>query len=81
MCYIKADSIDYVLLKLNNFHKNIQFTVEVEKEGRISFLHAFMISDKNNIETIVHRKFPNNNIYLDWTSYALNKWKMGNLEH
>ena len=38
ICYIKVDSIDYVLSKLNNFHKSIQFTVEVVKEGRISFL-------------------------------------------
>ena len=37
ICVIKVDSIDHVLLKLNNFHKNIQFTVEVEKEDRISF--------------------------------------------
>ena len=34
ICYIEVDSIDYVLSKLNNFHKNIQFTVEVEMEGR-----------------------------------------------
>ena len=62
ICYIEVDSIDYVLSKLNNFRKNIQFTFEVEKEGRISFLDILMIRDKNNIETTVHRKSTNNNI-------------------
>ena len=62
-------------MKLNNFRKNIQFTVEVEKEGILSLLDVFMIRDKNNIETTVHRKSFNNSIYLNWTS--LNKWKIG----
>ena len=79
ICYIKVDSIDYVLSKLNNFHKNIQFTVEVEKEGRISFLVVLMIRDKNNIETKVHLKSTNNKIYLNWISHAPNKWKMSTL--
>ena len=79
ICYIEVDSIDYVLSKLNNFHKNIQFTVEVEMEGRISFLDVLMIRDKNNIETKVHLKSTNNKIYLSWISHAPNKWKMSTL--
>ena len=73
ICYIKADSSDYVLSKLNNFDKNIQFTVEVEKGRRISFLDVLMIRDKNNIKTTVHRKSTTNDIYLNWISYAPNK--------
>ena len=38
-----------------------------------------MIRDKNNIGTTVCSKSTNNNIYLSWTSYAPNKWKMGTL--
>ena len=71
ICYIKVDSIDHVLSKLNDFHENIQFTVEVEKGGRTSFLDVLIIRDKNNTETIVHRKSTNNNIYLNWTSHAV----------
>ena len=67
ICYIKVDSVDYVFSKLNNLHKNIQFTVEMEKEGRISFLHVLMIRDENNIETPVRHKSTNNKIYLNWT--------------
>ena len=38
-----------------------------------------MLKDKNNIETKVHHKSTNNNIYLNWTSHAPNKWKMSTL--
>ena len=31
--FVKVDLINYVLSKLNSFHKKIQFTVEFEKEG------------------------------------------------
>ena len=72
--------MDFVLSKLNNFHKNIQFTIEVEKEGRISFLGVLMIRD-NNIETTVCHKSTNNNIYLNWASHAPNKWKWTPFEH
>ena len=29
LCYIKTDSIDYVLKMLNGFHRSIQFAYEV----------------------------------------------------
>ena len=36
--YIEPDKIDYVMKKLNTYHKQIQFTYELEKDQRISFL-------------------------------------------
>ena len=38
-----ADSIDYVLKILNGFHRNIQFTCEVETDSKISFLDVLVI--------------------------------------
>ena len=64
ICHIKVDTIDCFHSKLNNFHKNIQFTIEVEKEGRISFLDVLMTRDKNSIETTVHHKSTNNTQHL-----------------
>ena len=46
--FIEADSIVFVPWKLNSFHENIQFTFELEKEGRISFLNVIMFKDKSN---------------------------------
>ena len=42
---MKVDSTDYVLSKLNKFYKNIQFTIAVEREGRISFLDVLKVGD------------------------------------
>ena len=78
LCYKKTDSTDYVLKMLNGFHRNIQFTYEVEIDSKISFLDVLVIRDpNNNINTTVYRKSTNNNIYLNWESFAPDKWKWG----
>ena len=74
LCYIKTDSIDYVLKMLNGFHRNIQFTYEVETDSKIFFLDVLVIRDSsNNISTTVYRKRSNNDIYLNWESFAPDK--------
>ena len=74
VCYIKTGSIDYVFKILNGFHRNIQFTYEVETDSKISFLDVLVIRDSNNnINTTVYRKSTNNDIYLNWESFAPNK--------
>ena len=35
LCYIKTDSIEYVLNISNGFHRNTQFTHEVETSSKI----------------------------------------------
>ena len=81
LCYIKTDSIDYVLKMSNGFHRNIQFTYEVEKHSKISFLDVLVIRDFSNvINTAVYRKSTNNDIYLNWESFASDKWKCGTLK-
>ena len=74
LCYIKADSTEYVLKMLNGFHRNIQFTYEVETDSEISFLNVSVTRDSNNnINTTVYRKSTNNDIYLNWESFAPDK--------
>ena len=78
LCYKKKDSVHYVLKMLNGFHRNIQFTYEVETDSKISFLDVLVIRDSsNNINTTVYRKSTNNDIYLNWESFAPGKWKRG----
>ena len=80
-CYKKTDSIHYVLKMLNGFHRNIQFTQEVETDSKISFLDALIIRDSSNkINTTLYRKSPNNDIYLNCESFAPDKWKWGTLK-
>ena len=79
--YIKTDSIAYVLEMLNGFHRNIQFTYEVETDSKISFLDVLVIRDSNNnINTTVYGKSTNNDIYLNFESFAPDKCKWGTLK-
>ena len=45
LCYVKTDSIDYVLKVLNGFHRNIQLTYEVKTDSKIYFLDVLVIRD------------------------------------
>ena len=81
LCYVKTDSIDYVLKMLNGFHRNIQFTYEVETDLKTSFLDVLVIRDSNNnVNTTVYQKSTNSDICLNWESFAPNKWKWGTLK-
>ena len=53
--YIKQESIEFVLSKINSFHDNIKFTYETEKDGKIPFLDVLIIRKSSEIETTVFR--------------------------
>ena len=38
ICFVKIGSIEYILSVINNFHEKIQFTYEIEKDSKLSFL-------------------------------------------
>ena len=61
---------------LNGFHRNIQFTYEIETDLQITFLDVLTMHDSsNNINMKVYQKSTNNDIYLNWKSFARDKWK------
>ena len=41
--YIKEESIEHVLSKLNAYHDNIKFTYGIENDGKLPFLGAPVI--------------------------------------
>ena len=61
-CIVENDNVNKILLKLNGFHMNTQFTYEDEHNNMVPFLDVLVISKNNNIETTVHRKLTNNDI-------------------
>ena len=78
--YILPDKIDHVINTLNSFHPNIQFTYELEENGRIPFLDVLIIRSNNNtIETTVYRKETNTDIYINWFAHAPFEWKKSTL--
>ena len=71
-CYIKTDLIDYVLKMLNGFHRNIQFTYEVETDLEISVLDVLLIRNSSNIiNTTVYRK--TSTMIFIWIGSLLNQ--------
>jgi len=65
---------------LNSFHGNIQFTYEVEQDGKIPFLDVNVINNNGLVETTVYRKPTNTELYLHWESFAPITWKRGTVK-
>ena len=62
--YIKEESIEHVLSKLNGYHDNIDFTYETENDGKLPFLDVLVIRNYYEVETTVYCKSTKNDIYL-----------------
>ena len=60
--YIKKESIEHVLSKLNGYHDNIEFTYEIENNGKLPFLNVLVLRTDHEVETTVYCKSTNNDI-------------------
>ena len=56
--YIKEESIEHVLSKLNGYHDNIEFTYEIEYNGKLPLLDVLLIYKDCKVEITVYRKLP-----------------------
>ena len=75
ICFVKTGSIEYILSVINNFHEKIQFTYEIEKDSKISFLAVEIQRTNETLATTVYRKETNNDMYLNWNSFSPDTWK------
>ena len=80
ICFVKKDSIQFVLDTLNSFHDNIKFTFEEEKDGKIPFLDALLVRNNQYLNTTVYRKKTHTDVYLNWKSFGPSSWKWGTLK-
>ena len=76
---IKLSSIEHVLSILNSFHQNIEFTYELEQNGKINFLDVMLIRTNDTLQTTIYRKSTLNGVYLHWNCFAPRTWKRGTL--
>ena len=65
---------------LNSFHKNIQFTYEVESNVKLPFLDMLPMQNHTDITVTVYRKDSNSDVYLYWDSFPPITWKRGALK-
>ena len=84
ICFVKIGAIEYIRSVLNSFHKNIQFTYEVEKNAKLPFLDMLLMRNHNDITTAVYQKESNSVgysvFYLHWDSFTPISRKRGTLK-
>ena len=61
------------------FIKNLEFTYEMEQNGKIAFLVVLIIRNNNTLKTTVYRKKTYKGVYLYWKFFALATWKPSTL--
>ena len=54
--YIKEESIEHVLSKWNGYHENIEFTYEIEKDGKLLVIDILVIRKDYEVEKTVYSK-------------------------
>ena len=78
--FANIEAIDHILTALNGFDPNIQFTCETEENSKLRLLHIMLDCKDNELACSIYRKSANNDIYMNWHSFALKTWKTGTLK-
>ena len=66
---VKRNTVQKLLNHLNNENESIQFTFEVEKEGKLPFMDVTVHRCGSNLRTSVYRKPTHTGRYLDFASH------------
>ena len=66
---VHKDEIDDFHEHLNGQNADIQFTKEIEENGKIPFLDCLVTRDKNELRTTIYRKPTHTDRLLDQSSY------------
>ncbi|XP_068712836.1 uncharacterized protein [Montipora foliosa] len=61
--------------KLNSCHENLNFTMEIDEQGTISFVGMNITKCGNRLETSVHRKSTNTGLLLHYHSHVDKRYK------
>ena len=73
----KEDELDTFHQHLNSQHPSIQFTMEKESEGKISFLDVQIERKEGKLSTGVYRKITHTDRYINYASHHHPKTKTG----
>ena len=82
MLILGPTKVEFLLKKLNNYHANVNFTFELQKNNEINFLDVLIKGVNNNkLETGVYRKPTSIDIFIKWNAHAPTEWKIGTLRN
>ena len=80
--YVEPTKVEMILSKLNNYHPNMKFAFQVEKNNEVNFLDVLIKRVNNNkLETGVYPKPTSTDICINWNTRAPTEWKIGTLRN
>jgi len=75
--FIRSRFKEKILKELNSFHRNIQFTLECEKDNKLPFLDVMIIKmDNGTFKFDIFRKPTHTDRYLNYESFHINNHKI-----
>ena len=75
--FTSSEHVDHFLSYLNSRHGSINFTVETEKEGCLSFLDVKVSRENDQFVTDVYRKPTFSGIFTNYHSFVFKRYKTG----
>ena len=72
---LKRTHLENFFHHINNFHQNINFTMEEESNGELAFLDNLLKRNNGEISILVYRKPTNAGQYLHYSSHHQKSWK------
>ncbi len=73
---IDRKNIDQFLQRINNWHKNLRFTIGYEQDASLAFLDVLVIRENDSFSTTIYRKPTHTDLYLLWDSNQCRKYKI-----
>ena len=74
---INVENIHAFLERINKWHPNLRFTIELEQNKQLPFLDVTVIRENNQHTTTLYRKPTHTDLYLLWESNQCRKYKLG----
>lgn len=78
---VKKDLLPLVLETINNSHKNIEFTCEIEQDNKLAFLDLLIVKEQTKIDFEIYRKPTNTQRTIPNTSNHSHQHKMAAFHH
>ena len=75
LCTAKTEKVEERLRLLNDLHPNLDFTLEIEVNGKLSFLDMTIYNEKGSLSSGWFRKATDTGLTLNFHSLAPNKYK------
>lgn len=63
--------------RINKWHKNLKFTVELEENNSLAFLDVLVTKEETHLTTSLYRKPTHTGLYMLWDSCQSRRYKLG----